>query len=312
MTKVGEIMVEALLEDAKFQQGIGKMVDGLEKTKRKSKDLNTYLKEMGSILNTLAVGATAFGAGIIASLTGALAASPHFKAFLAGLKGPFMKLSQFMGSQLNPALQALLRFAKDLIDTFISNESVRNFFDKWGKNLGDFLDSISREDVSNFMELAAGIADKTLTYTFNLAGTAYDLLLGDNGILTRLNKMTDSFTLKIGGFTIPNDAKAFAVLSAVSLASGHPWIAGILGAYAVGTTLQNTLGAPESFKTNNPGVWEATSGGATGTFLDAFTPQAGMRAGAVAAREVVIILENKTGVDMTAQKNAANTVLEWI
>ena len=128
MANAGNITIDARMKDEGFQAGINRMISGIDKSKRKSKDLTTEFKRMTPILNDLKNLAVGFGAAVTAGLTASLATSPHCKAFMLSLKGPWLRLSKFVGETFKPVLDKVAAAAKGLVDFLTTNPDAIAFF----------------------------------------------------------------------------------------------------------------------------------------------------------------------------------------
>jgi len=229
------IGIKASMDTSSVERGTRKLESLLDGVGRKSKDLNVFFKRLSGTLSGIMKVGVGFGAGIVAGLTGALAASPHFKAFLLKMKGPFMKLSKFMGETFKPLFDSIAERAKVFIDIFTQNEGVRNFFDKWVTKIGEFINNIKEEDLNNFFTNASNLAGKTVEFGAKIVGGVWNTIFGEDGeggIWKALNDTEDTIERTLN-FKTSFDTKAWFALAGIAIATGHPWFAAALGAAGI-------------------------------------------------------------------------------
>ena len=193
----GKFGIKAMMDTSGVEQGAKKISRLLTDTGRKMKETNTFFDRSVGLLKSMSKAAVLFGGGIIGALTGAIASSPHFKAFLAGLKGPWIKLTQYLGERFKPLLDVLGVKFKQFVEVLTGNKSIRDFFDKWVKKISEFVGNISKEDMKNFMTWVTDTVDTALDFTLSIAGNLWDTLVGsseEKGLLKQLWDMGGSIT----------------------------------------------------------------------------------------------------------------------
>jgi len=150
---IGELKVKTGMDTSEVEKGYNKVDALMEGSKRKSKETNTFYERSNVLLKDLAKSAKLFGLGIVGALTGAVSASPHFKAFTASMKGPWMKLTQFLGREFKPTLDKISDAFKGFVSWFTASEGIKKtlgFLEKfmsntiklaidWGGTLGGWL-----------------------------------------------------------------------------------------------------------------------------------------------------------------------------
>lgn len=174
----GKFGIKATLETSEVERGGNRIHAILDGVARKEKELNVFYDRSLQLLKDLTKVAVGFGLGIIGALTGAIAASPHFKVFLEELKGPWIDLTDYMGEEFSPLLTKISSKFGDFISIFTSNENVKDFFDKWVVKMGEFVDSISKEDMRKFIDWTTKWATKTLDFALEIGGNLWDILAG--------------------------------------------------------------------------------------------------------------------------------------
>jgi len=240
--------IKALMDTASVERGASKISTMFDGIARKSKETNVFLSNTTRIMGGLIKLGAAFGATFLGAVTGLVAASPHFKAFLASLKGPWMQLTKFFGETFNPILKLISSKFKEFVDVVTGSKEVRDFFDKWVTKISEFLKSISSEDMKSFVESMVGLADKTIEFALNIGGNLKDILFGSSeskGIIQALLDLPETVTKIFGietNITEPEGLIAKAILVLMAAKVGGPLLAGAMtGAILAQEGYQATL-----------------------------------------------------------------------
>lgn len=214
------IGIKASLDTAGVERGKVKISSLFDAIVRKGKATNVFFERASKLLTGLIKLGTTFGIATIGSITGLIAASPQFKVFLASLKEPFMRLSRFFGETFSPLLDTISQKFGEFVDVVTQNEEVKNFFDKWVKNISTFVESISKDDMKNFLTSAAELADKTISFAVDIAGDVKDLLFGTKeggGLIGFILDTSDKITKTLG---LKADTQTLALLGTAAVIFG--------------------------------------------------------------------------------------------
>jgi len=226
MVNLGAVLgIKVGMDTSDADRGTRKINSLMDSITVKTKGLNVFFQRTGDLLVSLTKLGIGFGAALGGGLTGGLAASPQFKAFLAGLKGPFIRLTTFLGRTFKPVFDSILRIAKDFVDVLTTNQSVKQFFDTIVGGITDFINGISKKDINDFVTKFANLG---------------------SGVLAKLTQI-ETFLEKTLSIDINATPKTLAILAGAAYAFGNPVLGGFLSAAALGSQLQNTLGDPTEF-----------------------------------------------------------------
>jgi len=316
--------IKALMDTASVERGASKISTMFDGIARKSKETNVFLSNTTRIMGGLIKLGAAFGATFLGAVTGLVAASPHFKAFLASLKGPWMQLTKFFGETFNPILKLISSKFKEFVDVVTGSKEVRDFFDKWVTKISEFLKSISSEDMKSFVESMVGLADKTIEFALNIGGNLKDILFGSSeskGIIQALLDLPETVTKIFGietDITEPEGVIAKTILALAAFKFGGPLLGGLVTSAIIGQTFQTKYGPPSPKANLEFGMDLARS--TTPMFgmafkgvemLDYILDKLGSRnygseTTQGGAQPFTIVLENKTGSDMSATSKTPN------
>jgi len=244
------IGIKALMDTSSVERGAAKISGMFDSIARKSKETNVFLSTTSRILGDLIKAGAAFGTAFVGAITGVVAASPHFKAFLGSLKGPWMKLTKFFGETFSPVLKLIANKFKEFVGIVTGNEKVKNFFDKWVTKISEFVKTISQDDMTSFIEKLLDLADKGAEFTLNVGGKLHDILFGDEetkGILKALLDLPGTVTKTLGINTTINEPEGIIAKSILALAAfkfGGPLLGGLVTSAIIGQGMQSAVGTP--------------------------------------------------------------------
>lgn len=197
------------LDTQEMERGAGKVESILDGVKRKTKESNTLFERTGSLLGDLGDAAKKFGLGLVGAFTGVIASSPQFKAFMASLKGPWMRLTNYLGKAFKPALDKVSDAFKGFVNWFATNKGVKEA-----------------------LEYVEGFVSKTIELAVDYGGTAGEYLFGDadtKGIVPWLMEKGGKINKTLG---ISAEASSLLMLAGLTTAMGHPHIGLALAALA--------------------------------------------------------------------------------
>ncbi len=308
------IGIKASMDTSDVERGKTKINSMFDTIVRKGKETNVFFDRAKGLLGGMIKLAGAFGGVMIGAITGLVAASPQFKAFLAGLKAPWLRLTLFFGQTFLPLLTAIGTKFKEFVDVVTTNEKVKDFFDKWVTKISEFIGNISKEDMKNFMEWTVDIVDKTLEFTFDVAGDLKDFLFGEDNKSGLVGFLADTYGGIKRSLGIDLDAKTetLAALSILGFLAGHPYIGAALGfaAAASATGGRNIQTTPEEFGTGP--LTRALTGITAAGFREAqkFGPagEAAFAAGGPGFA-FAVLLPILTGIEAALEKMGAGIML---
>ena len=219
--------IKAMMDTTAVERGCEKTKKLFEGVGRKAKETNVFFERTTGILGELTGLAKGFGVGLLGALTGVVAASPHFKAFMASLKGPWYKLTQYLGSQFKPMLDKVSAAFKGFVSWFTTNEGIQEL-------LGFLADTGGR----------------MIDITAEFGGDAAKLLFGDEtqkGLIPWLGETYTGIKRTLN-LSIDSDTETLGMMAAAMLVMGHPGIAAMITGFAVAKEIKKITGPTEAFE----------------------------------------------------------------
>ena len=123
------VKIKATLEDAEYQRDVKKLTKELDAAELKLKELNTEGVRGTSILKGMGGAALGLGGAIVTALTGGLAASPQFKAFLGELEAPLFEFSDFLGEKFQDNLNSASEAFQEFVNWFTTSDFTNTVLD---------------------------------------------------------------------------------------------------------------------------------------------------------------------------------------
>lgn len=159
------IGIKAGMDMSDVERGKSKITSLFDESKRKAKETNVFLSRTTGLLKGLTKFSAAFGAGLIASLTGIVAMSPQFKVMFEKLKPILFNLGRYMGSKLQPLFDAIVESAGYFADKFMELDKKHNILGKISDGGIDLLDTLKKISSDGTLDKIIGMTSKVVELT---------------------------------------------------------------------------------------------------------------------------------------------------
>ena len=233
MVDIGTLRAKAIIDTTEVESGKNKFSAAIDGIKVKTKEATAFFGGLKGMLTELVGVAKWFGVGLLGAITGVVAASPHFQAFLMSLKGPWMQLTKFMGEHFKPLFDAISKGFKDFVNWATTNKGFKDFV--------DFL---------------AKTGAKVFGIVIEWGKDALKYLFGDEktrGLIPFIFETAEKINKKLG-LEITADEAMLTILAGYLVATGHT----ILGTAVFALTSQKYAGERITAATKPGGLLEPT------------------------------------------------------
>ncbi len=132
---LGAIAVEAVLDAAKFMQGMDTMQSTLEKSKKKNNEFNVEMVRSNWILTTMSGLIDTLTLGMFGFFENALFKSPQMKEFWGRMSQDMFRFTNFMGQRLQPTLDMISDAFKNVINWVMKSETIKTLLDNINKGV---------------------------------------------------------------------------------------------------------------------------------------------------------------------------------